>query len=77
MKSLGRYKKDIDTEIIKINERNIVINYKKYDGEKYFDCFEVAEDLIDITKRNIEVKSIYKQVSDEDFELIEYEIVSE
>ena len=72
-----RYLKDINTEIIKINNRNIVINFNNWNGEKYFNCFEVAENLIDIIKKNIEVKPIYKQVSDEDFELIGYEIISE
>lgn len=72
-----RYLKDINTEMIKINKKNIVINFNNWDGEKYFNCFEVAENLIDIIKKNIEVKPIYKQVSDEDFELIGYEIISE
>ena len=72
-----RYLKDINTEIIKINNRNIVINFNNWNGEKYFNCFEVAENLIDIIKKNIEVKPIYKQVNDEDFELVGYEIVSE
>lgn len=72
-----RYLKDINTEMIRINKKNIVINFNNWDGEKYFNCFEVAENLIDIIKRNIEVKPIYKQVSDEDFEFTGYEIVSE
>lgn len=74
---IKRYLKDINTEIIEIDGRNIVINYDSWDGEKYFNCFEIAENLIDIIKRNIEVKPIYKQISDEDFELTEYKIVSE
>ena len=72
-----RYLKDINTEMIKINKKNIVINFNNWDGEKYFNCFEVAENLIDIIKKNIEVKPIYKQVNDEDFELVGYEIISE
>lgn len=72
-----RYLKDINTEILKINNRNIVINFNNWNGEKYFNCFEVAENLIDIIKKNIEVKPIYKQVSYGDFELTGYEIVSE
>lgn len=74
---MKRYLKDTNTEIIRIDGRNIVINFNNWNGEKYFNCFEVAENLIDIIKRNIEVKPIYKQVSDEDFELVGYEIVSE
>ena len=74
---MKRYLKDIDTEIIEIDGRNIVINFNNWNGDNYFNCFEVAENLIDIIKRNIEVKPIYKQVSDEDFELVGYEIVSE
>lgn len=74
---MKRYMQDTNTEIIKINNRNIVINFNNWNGEKYFNCFEVAENLIDIIKKNIEVKPIYKQVSDEDFELTGYEIVSE
>ena len=73
---IKRYLKDINTEIIEIDGRNIVISYNSFDGDNYFNCFEVAENLIDIIKRNIEVKPIYKQVSDEDFELIGYEIIS-
>lgn len=74
---IKRYLKDINTEIVEINNRNIVIDLKNFDGDNYFNCFEVAENLIDIIKKNIEVKPIYKQVSDEDFELTGYEIVSE
>ena len=74
---IKRYLKDINTEMIKINKKNIVINFSNWNGDNYFNCFEVAENLIDIIKRNIEVKPIYKQVNDEDFELVGYEIVSE
>lgn len=73
---IKRYMKNIDTEIIEIDGRNIVIVSNNWDGEKYFNCFEVAENLIDIIKKNIEVKPIYKQVNDEDFELTRYEIIS-
>lgn len=74
---MKRYMQDTNTEIIEIDGRNIVINFSNWDGEKYFNCFEVAENLIDIIKRNIEIKPIYKQVSDEDFELVKLEIISE
>lgn len=74
---IKRYLKDINTEIIEIDGKNIVINFSNWNGDNYFNCFEVAENLIDIIKRNIEVKPIYKQVNDEDFELTDYEIVSE
>ena len=74
---IKRYLKDINTEIVKIDGRNIVINFNNWNGDNYFNCFEVAENLIDIIKRNIEVKPIYKQVSNEDFKLVEYEIISE
>ena len=74
---IKRYLKDINTEIVKIDGRNIVINFNNWNGDNYFNCFEVAENLIDIIKRNIAVKPIYKQVSNEDFKLVEYEIISE
>lgn len=74
---IRKYMQDINTEIVKINNRNIVIDFKNFDGNKYFNCFEVAENLIDILEKNIEVKPIYKQVSDEDFELVKFEIISE
>lgn len=75
MKSLGRFMKDINTEIIEIDERHIVIDFRKYDGDKYFDCVELANNLIDIIGREIEMKPIYKEVAEDEFEIIDYEIL--
>lgn len=75
MKSLGRFMKDINTEIIEIDGRCIVIDFRKYDGDKYFDCFELADNLIDIINTDLEVKPIYKEVAEDEFEIIDYEIL--
>ena len=75
MKSLGRFMKDINTEIIEIDGKYIVIDFRKYDGDKYFDCFELANNLIDIINREIEMKPIYKEVAEDEFEIIDYEIL--
>ena len=54
LKSLNkRYMKDIDTDILTDGERYFVVDEHHWDGEKYFDCFEVAENLIDIIDGNV------------------------
>ena len=75
MKSLGRFMKDINTEIIEIDGRYIVIDFRKYDGDKYFDCYKLADNLIDIIDKGIEMKPIYKEVAEDEFEIIDYEIL--
>lgn len=75
MKNLGRFMQDINTEIIEIDGRYIVIDFRKYDGDKYLDCYELADNLIDIIDKGIEMKPVYKEVAEDEFEIIDYEIL--
>lgn len=75
MKNLGRFMKDINTEIIEIDGRYIVIDFRKYDGDKYFDCYELADNLIDIINTGIEVRPLSKKISEDEFDFLGYEIL--
>lgn len=74
MNRIGLYNKNANIEVYNIENRNITLY--GWNGEKYTDCFEVAnkvgEYFIEIVKENIVVKPIYSN----DFEnIIDYEIL--
>lgn len=73
MKYLGKFWNDKNLEVYEIDGRNIVLN--KWDGEKYFECFELAENLIDIIDNQIEVKPIYKEVEEDKYDIVGFEIL--
>ena len=71
MKKLGNWWNDKSLEIYEIDGRKIVLN--KWNGEMYWDCFEVSENLLEIiSEERFEVKPVYKQISDDEFEIIDY-----
>ena len=49
---------DKTKDVYKINGKNIVLN--KFDGERYFDCFELDKNCIEIIAKNIEVLPKFK-----------------
>lgn len=73
MKKIGNWWNDKEIEIYEIEGRRIALN--KWNGEIYYDCFEVTENLIDIIADNIEVKPIYKEISEDNFEIIDFKII--
>lgn len=48
-----RYMKDIDTDIVSNGERYFVISENYWDGDKYYNCFEISKNLIDIIDKSI------------------------
>ena len=60
---------DKTKDVYKINGKNIVLN--KFDGEKYFDCFELDKNCIKIIAKNIEVLPKFKFNKNGDAILIE------
>lgn len=76
MEKIGNYWNDKDLEIYEIEGKRIVLN--KFDGEKYYDCFELAENLIDILSEDrFEVEPIYKEIKKDEFKVIDYKIIRE
>lgn len=74
IKILKNYWNDKNLDVYKIEGKRIVLN--KWDGDKYYDCFELAENLIDIvSEKKFEVKPIYKEVVEEEFEIIDFKIL--
>ena len=76
MKYLGTWWNDRDIELYKINDRNIALY--GWNGEAYYDCFEVSEDLHEIIKQGIVVEPIYEEwitEDDEFYDIVDYEIV--
>ena len=68
----------ISTSIITNGTRYFVIDDLKWNGEYYYDCFEIAENLIDIINKDTlyKITPIFLEVEDDDddFELINFEI---
>lgn len=71
-----RYMEYISTSIISNGEKYYVIDDNKWDGEKYFNCFEIDKNLIDVINKNIEyiITPIYQKNGEDDFVIIDYEI---
>ena len=73
---LGYWWNNRDIEIWKIGNKNIALN--GWNGEIYYDCFEVSDDLLDVVSdEKIEVRPIYKDIDSigDDFEIVDYEII--
>ena len=71
MEYIGRFWNDKDIEIYKIDNRNIALN--GWNGEKFVDCFELDNNLIDIIKTDIVVVPIC-DLQNENVSYIGYEI---
>ena len=67
---VGTWWNDKSIDIYKIDKRNIALY--GWNGYKFTECWEVANNLIDIIANNIEVLPIY-----EDTKIIDYIIVAE
>lgn len=72
---VGKWWNDKNIELVKINEKIYALH--GWNGESYFNCWEVAENLIDVIdeKKEYIIKPVYKEIGEDEFELIEYEIV--
>lgn len=74
MKKLGTWWNDHNIEIYEIEGKRLALY--GWNGEEYTECWEVSEDLMDvISKEDIRVKPIYKEVAEDEFEIIDYEII--
>ncbi len=68
MKIAGLYWNDNTKPIYQIQNKYIVLN--KWDGDKWYDCFQLQNNLINIaSKRRFEVIPEYTQVNEDTFEL--------
>ena len=72
MNYLGYWWNDKEIEIVEIEGRPIALS--GWNGEKYTDCWEVAEMRgntgFDIKVDGLEVEPIYQQVDEEEYELV-------
>lgn len=74
MKKLGTWWNDHNIEIYEIEGKRLALY--GWNGEEYTECWEVSEDLMDvISKEDITVKPIYKEISEDEFEIIDYKII--
>ena len=74
-KFLGKWWNASDIDIYEIEGKRLALY--GWNGEKYEECFEVTEDLLNIIDENkkYEVKPIYQEIGTDDFEIIDYEII--
>lgn len=68
MKKLRRFWNDKDLSVYEIDGVKIVLN--GWNGDKWTNCFELAENETDIIKEGIEVRPEYKELKNGNFELI-------
>lgn len=68
MKNLGKFWNDKELSVYEIDGIKIVLN--GWNGDKWMNCFELAENEIDVIKEGIEVRPEYKELKNGDFELI-------
>ena len=73
MKYLGKYWNSNDLDVYKINEKNIVLN--KWNGEIFYDCFELDEKLIEVIRDEIAVRPVNNEISEDNFEIVDFEIL--
>lgn len=72
-----RYMSDIDTNIVSDGKRYFVTNIHKWDGDKFFECFEVKKNLVDVVgNKKYSITPIYEEV-DEDFQIVDYKVEEE
>lgn len=74
-KFLGKWWGSSDIDIYEIEGKRLALY--GWNGEKYEECFEVTEDLLNIINKDkkYEVKPIYQEMGTDDFEIIDYEII--
>lgn len=75
MEYVGRYWNDKEKEIYNIEGRNIVLN--KWDGMKYYKCFELDEKHEEIINCNIVAIPLYQPLENGDFKIIDYKLIFE
>ena len=75
MKTLGTWWNDKEIEIVEIEGRPIALS--GWNGEMYTDCWEVVEmkgnEGFDIKVDNLEIKPVYEEVDEDDWEIVGYE----
>lgn len=69
---------DINTDIITDGERYFVISENKWNGQNYYDCFEILEDFSKIkTNKRYIVTPVYEQIDEDNFNIIDYKVEEE
>jgi hypothetical protein len=74
-KEMGKLWNNKSIEVIQKDGRNFAL--VNYNGDEYLDCFELDKNLIDVINEDkaFIIRPIYKEIKDDEFELIDYEIV--
>lgn len=71
-KEVGRWWNDSFIQLIEKN--NKVYALAGWNGESYYNSWEVIEDGLTTSEEEYIITPIYKQLSEDDFEVIDYEI---
>lgn len=75
-KLLGKWWSDRDCDIYEIEGRRIVLNARRWTGEEWHDCWETDEKMLNVIEDGITVKPIYEEISEEQYEIVRYEIIN-
>lgn len=68
---------DKEIEVVEINGKWYALN--EWNGEIYTDCWETEEPTYgtscDVLEDNIAIRPIYKEIEEDNFELVGYEVI--
>ena len=77
MKTLGTWWNDKNIEIVEIEGRPIALY--GWNGETYLNCWEVKEMIngtgFDIKEDGLRVRPLYKQIDEDEFKVVGYELL--
>ena len=72
---IGSFKNYPNASIISNGEKFYVNDDREWNGEKYFNCFEIDKNLIDVVDdTKYVITPVYKEIDYDEFEIIDYEI---
>lgn len=79
MKKVGSLWNNSEYQIIEKDGKMYVLNYDSWNGEEYGKCWEVLDDrgFKQIDDKKYTIKPIYEFYRDDDYEIVDYEIVEE
>lgn len=72
-KMVGNWRSNKDIELVEIDGTVYALN--GWNGEKYLNCWIcTGEDLMDASEEEYQIKPEYKEVAEDEFEIVGYEV---
>ena len=73
MKEAGKWWNDVGISLVEIE--GIVYALHGFNGEAYYNCWRISgEHLTEASKEKYTLKPVYRELEDEEFEIIDYTV---